>query len=503
MLKKTLMLWNDRIGLPLILLAGFILRVYNLSAHSFFSDEVFVVNAVKAHASALFVCDAPHGPLYLYVMFFWTKLFGSNEFWTRFPSVLFGVATIYLVYVLTLELFGKKPALTAAFLTSFSPFLILYNRTGRWYSLFVMLGVMSVYFTAKYIRTNKSFDLFLGFLSALFLLYCEAMGVFIIAVQWAAVLPAFKKIGIKWILSQIALFVLIIPAAVVFVTRMYLITPANMADRGVGGGLMFRAGYAFFSFSLGQTVSPFYLPVIIPFLIFFMAVFAAGVISFYKVNRTAGIFLGIYLSLLSLKIFLNISAPHYLMDACIPYFIILSLGLSSIRDKRLFAFALMLVLFIFSYSLYNLYSDRQYNRMELVDEWKQISSYVENISDKGTLVLHSESSRFCSDSPIYYYAIKKPQYQKISEDAKNQKKNITEHMKKDKKNKTILVSRPLSGLFRKEMEQNAGLKKWLDKKYVLISVKGFSRDREAYLKRRYVNRSFPEYRIIVYEYGSR
>src|SRR3990167_6730277 len=68
-------------------------------------------------------------PFHIYASAVSIYFFGLNEFAVRFPSALFGVINIFLLYLLTWKLFKNQfIALTAAFLLTISPWHIQFSR---------------------------------------------------------------------------------------------------------------------------------------------------------------------------------------------------------------------------------------------------------------------------------------------------------------------------------------------------------------------------------------
>lgn len=142
----------------LIIIAGGILRFYNLhSIPSFHSDEVdFAYNALSILHTGYDTTGVklPIGTtssgdlrpaLYLYLTIASVTVFGLSEFAARFPSALFGVLTIGLLYVFTKEVFNNKfIAACASILFSFSFWHITLSRESSEKIValfFVMLGI--------------------------------------------------------------------------------------------------------------------------------------------------------------------------------------------------------------------------------------------------------------------------------------------------------------------------------------------------------------------------
>ncbi len=152
---------SDIILLFIIVLA-FILRVMDLGSLSLWLDEaVNVQMAEKSFFQWTFVVP----PLYN-IALHCALAFGKSEAVARFPSVIFGVLSIFAIYKIGLILYGKKEALISAFLLSISPTAIYYSRQATYYSLVFFLSSASIYF---YLRmeekpTNLNKILFLVFL---------------------------------------------------------------------------------------------------------------------------------------------------------------------------------------------------------------------------------------------------------------------------------------------------------------------------------------------------
>lgn len=86
-------------------------------------------------------------PVYAYLDILPVKLFGLNEFSTRFPSAFFGVLTVLVTYFLTKRIFsnGKMLALLASFFLAISPWHINLSRAAfeaNVASFFIILGVL-------------------------------------------------------------------------------------------------------------------------------------------------------------------------------------------------------------------------------------------------------------------------------------------------------------------------------------------------------------------------
>lgn len=66
--------------------------------------------------------------LYIFISIPFVKLFGLNEFATRFPAAVSGILTVLATYFLAQRLFNKNVALFASLLLAISPWYIHFNR---------------------------------------------------------------------------------------------------------------------------------------------------------------------------------------------------------------------------------------------------------------------------------------------------------------------------------------------------------------------------------------
>lgn len=480
--------------LSIILSVGFIIRVCGISFRSFFADEVFVIRAIQQPFSSLFSIDALHGPLPYYILHFWSKIFGFSEFWMRMPSVLFGVLTCYLIYKIAMELTDKKTALIAATISALSPFLILYDQTARWYSLFTLASTASIYFFTRYMKKGGAFNLLLFFISTLALLYTETIAVFVIAFELLAAIIYFRKWTLMLTATFSGLILLSLPWMMVYISSFRGIIPENFVERGISGGVAYKLIYLFYSFTVGQTISPFNFAVSIPAAGLFFSLALFGTVKAWKNNRNTAIFLFLFLAATLAQIFTPVNLPHYMMYSAVPLIIILSIGIKELKPWFVQFAAIAAILIIYGYSLHNLYTGQQYNRMEFMDNWKGVASYVQDISGNEDLIIHSSS-------PFEYYCDNRKNKTPYGINLQEIKDSVTEYFMAHPFGRVILVYSPLSGLFVSDRETGQRLEKWLCQKYYRIGIKDFSRDPDYNLKRRFVKRSFPEFRISVSSYS--
>jgi 4-amino-4-deoxy-L-arabinose transferase-like glycosyltransferase len=133
--------------LVLIAIAAVIPRVWRLGRLSFWYDEVVTMRLAETSSVAglfrlLFEIDATRAPLHPLVLQEWIALYGNSEAAGRSLSVVFGLATVALLYFLGRLAFDETTGLWSAFLGAFSPLLVYYSRETRMYALLTLITTL-------------------------------------------------------------------------------------------------------------------------------------------------------------------------------------------------------------------------------------------------------------------------------------------------------------------------------------------------------------------------
>ncbi len=150
--------------LILILTLALFLRLYHLDQESLWSDEAFTVHHASVQDWDEFIRfistteAAPPGH-YLF-LHYWINWFGDSEFSVRFPSVIFGVLSIVLLFLILQRLWEEKPwgrraALLASLFMATSMLQVLFSQEARLYSLFTLLTLAAVYFFVRMLSEKE------------------------------------------------------------------------------------------------------------------------------------------------------------------------------------------------------------------------------------------------------------------------------------------------------------------------------------------------------------
>ncbi|MEH1860695.1 MAG: glycosyltransferase family 39 protein [Nostoc sp.] len=131
--------WGKWVFLILIVGVGFTLRIYDLDFTPRDSDENTSLDAVRG----ILRTGAPkatsgiwytRGPAYHYLLALWLRLVGFSSFNARFLSVIFGTATLILVFIFIHKITGKVwLALVVTAILAIDPWEIMNSRNIRFY----------------------------------------------------------------------------------------------------------------------------------------------------------------------------------------------------------------------------------------------------------------------------------------------------------------------------------------------------------------------------------
>ncbi len=131
-------------GLTLILLAAFALRVHALGAKSLWYDELRQVEVARQPLADLPAALVPHSGRPLdYVITHLMLAAGQQEFWLRFPAVLWGVLSVALMFALARRWVGRGAALVVTALMGAAPIAVQYSQEMRPYALYLLFTLLS------------------------------------------------------------------------------------------------------------------------------------------------------------------------------------------------------------------------------------------------------------------------------------------------------------------------------------------------------------------------
>lgn len=189
-------------GLPAlvgVLILAAALRFYHLGHESLWIDEGNSIRDASIHTIA-----RASKPLYYAILSVWMKL-GESEFVLRSLALIFGLVSVFLIYLIGKELISRRVGVIAALFCAVSPFTVYHSQEVRMYSLLLMLGLATVYFFVR-LRSSWNVRLAAAYVAAASLsLLTHPMAVFlIIALNFSYILDwrQTRKHWKTWFVSQ-------------------------------------------------------------------------------------------------------------------------------------------------------------------------------------------------------------------------------------------------------------------------------------------------------------
>lgn len=395
----------------LILISAFLIRLHDLGDASLSLDETASLYFSGLPLSTLWVTAYDPTPPLFYTIEKLALLFGESEFILRFPSVIFGVATIYLVYRAALETAGHTAALAASLFLTFSSGNIEYSQEARAYSLLglcisgAFLGLIRLNAYLQGARKGTSTGDLLKHGGALYLLftlaalYTHNIAVFFVfAAQlylvwaWLYLPGRGSNLAAFWLVAHALVFILWLPWLVASLEILGGIDKFNWLQQASPQQAIktILAAYAFREISAGQ-------PLIDLFVVSLM------VTGLYTLKRHPGL-LVLSLATLTASTLLVWLFGFYkpvfmfrtvLWGTLITAFVI---GVGVARFTPAFSYSIMFLLALLGAK--NTCSYFESNRAEFA-QWKEAANYVDTAGRAGDAYI------FCSyyvARPYVYYA---------------------------------------------------------------------------------------------------
>lgn len=135
----------------IVVIVGAIFRFKDIVTDDLWYDEAFTGVLMKLPYNDFVTAAAndAHPPLYYFLSRAWTTALGVSDFTLRLLPLIFGLATIYVAYLIGKELFNKETGTIAAFLVAVSPFFVGYSIEARSYSFYGFITALTFYFLIR------------------------------------------------------------------------------------------------------------------------------------------------------------------------------------------------------------------------------------------------------------------------------------------------------------------------------------------------------------------
>ena len=408
-------------GIILILLLGFVLRLVYINQSFWLDESVQALTSLSPFLNLFSELKGDfHPPLYHFLMWGWAHLFGNSEFVMRLPSVVFGTATIYVVYLIAKQLVNKKsklinflPLVAALFLAT-APFHIYYSQEARTYALTAFSTSLSIYWFLRLMnsRLSEGKITWAYILSTVFMLYSDYYGLFVFFFQIIAGVLILRKRTMELIRNFIITFVFFLPALFLLAIQLKTGIGANAILPGWGELVnlsFFKAlPLTFVKFSIGR------ITIFNKKIYALVAIILFGLYSLLMVNgflkkkkkimgKNNSILLILFWFLIPVFLAWIVSflIPNYqpfrLLLVLPAFYLLLAIGISSIIKPFLRNIALVLVLLVNLISLGVYYKNPYFHR----EDWRGLVNYIEETAQKKEYVLLPSHT---SHWPYKYYS---------------------------------------------------------------------------------------------------
>lgn len=422
----------------LILFVGLVLRLINLNQSLWLDEAINAVFVRSLNVKDLvfnYSLSDFHPPLYHILMRGWVLTFGSSEIALRMPSVILGVASIYVLYKIGKALFDEKTGLIAGTLLSVAPLHIYYSQEARMYMLAFFFAISSVYFFIMILKNDKLLN-WIGFIvSTVLLLYSDYLPYLMIPTYLIYLFISRRRISKSTAKSFIPAFLLIF----ICILPWFLVFPKQLANglsaaaaspswsQVVGAPQLKTLAVTLVKFTIGRISNNnnFYYA-----LMFAPAGIFVGLFFLFSTFRTSRLrsflyfwfFLPIILAFI-ISFFIPIFSYFRLIFVLGAFYLIWASAINTVN------WTLPTRIFLIIAITINLGSSVIYllNPKFQREDWKQATSYVSKNANKNSIVLFESTYTL---APFDYYNNQSveakgaldsfsPQEEKVSQNVKN------------------------------------------------------------------------------------
>jgi mannosyltransferase len=217
LLKLNLNKFGPTMVLLAILLLGYGLRLYRLGDQNIWWDEGHAVWSARHSMREVTDITAHdvHPPLYLWMLHGWMQLVGESEFALRYLSLIGGLLTVALTYVVARRLTGRRPALLATLLIAAARFHIWWSQEARMYIWAAFLALLSIYFFTRVRQHRLAWWAYvISSAAAIYTLYLAVLvlvleNVFVAITVWRK--PQRRRFLSHWTTAQAAIGLAYVP----------------------------------------------------------------------------------------------------------------------------------------------------------------------------------------------------------------------------------------------------------------------------------------------------
>lgn len=399
----------------MVIILGVVLRFFLLTNQSLWVDEGLSLSnsdVSTLQESISRVREIPNSdrfqPLYFIVLFGWRKAFGDTEFALRSLSAILGVGSIVVVFFTSLRIYGKNHALWSSLILALSSFCIYYSQEVRNYALLIFLASLQLYFFS-YILTRKETNKgtsrwFFGVFTAIGLFGSITMFPFTVALCLSH-FAIYRNLR-QWLQWWIPAAFFSVPAILYYLSLPGATNPASIAISRTGFPIVQNAIFVLYGILVGITYGPSqeqlrgddkiqvvfsYLPHLIILIVVVSVIFIVLAKTLLMQNnkscyyRADCLFACLFVTSFFLGLLLAVVTkmnwvPRHSFYLCLPLAILIPSSFSkkyrhNLKLYRQSQYALIAVIFLLIlniYSLFNYYFNENYSR----DDYRSAAQYL-------------------------------------------------------------------------------------------------------------------------------
>src|SRR6266487_6096748 len=150
----------DRLSMAAIFGIASFLRLWQINALGYNSDEAVYAGQGAAIAAdptlkEIFPVFRAHPLLFQFIVATQYRLFGVNDLAGRLLSVAIGLATLYIVYLLGKQLYGRRAGMIAALIMALMPYHVIVTRQVLLDGPMVFCATLTLYLMARFGTTRQ------------------------------------------------------------------------------------------------------------------------------------------------------------------------------------------------------------------------------------------------------------------------------------------------------------------------------------------------------------
>ncbi|NSW58446.1 MAG: glycosyltransferase family 39 protein [Armatimonadetes bacterium] len=389
-----------------------------LGVREFWTDEIITAGHVRTFAATV---DAFHPRGFYVLLYGWKQIFGDSDLALRAFSVPWAILAFLLSWAISSRLLRPGQTALALWLICLSPFLVLYFRMARFYSLVTALVLLVAYCAVLVAQAGKRRHWAALALVSPSLVYTNYLAALLLG-------PLFLWLGwISWRRGQVwRVLLAMVPTAVaaLFVGAWVLRVADNIRAIESGAAhaslshLLLRLVLPPYILAVGETTDPWRIWITVPAFAAAAGFFFLGLVSSPKEAAWAPlrwswlllVVVGaVVLTTIARGEPLSAAARSTVFAAPLAY-ILMAVGATRIRSKSQRAFALAVVLVADVYGLRNYFAGAQFLNPGYAVPWREIVTFIQQREQPGDLVLaffestpgrYGEFGRFITGRPDY------------------------------------------------------------------------------------------------------